>query len=58
MIVTNTDIAANNTSLYIFFGILPFLKDNGKLDINGFIGLIGGLISFGDGVILFIIGTF
>ncbi|HXS60949.1 MAG TPA: hypothetical protein VN703_09090, partial [Candidatus Sulfopaludibacter sp.] len=42
-------------SLYIFFGILPFLKDNGKLDINSFSGLIGGLISFGLGIILLII---
>jgi hypothetical protein len=56
MMVTNTDKASNNTSLYIFFGILPFLKDNGKLDINSFIGLIGGLISFGIGVVLLIIG--
>ncbi len=56
MIVTNTDKSANNTSLYIFFGILPFLKDNGKLNINSFTGLIGGLISFGVGVILFIMG--
>jgi hypothetical protein len=55
MIITNTDKSANNTSLYIFFGILTFLKDNGKFDINSFTGLIGGLISFGVGVILFII---
>ena len=55
MMVRNTDKNTNNTSLYIFFGILPFLKDNGKLDINSFSGLIGGLISFGLGIILLII---
>jgi hypothetical protein len=52
LVVTNTDKTAVDTSLYIFFGILPFLKDNGKLDISSFTGLILGIISFGIGVIL------
>ncbi len=56
IMVTNTDKAASNPSLYIFFGILPFLKDNGKLDISSFTGLIGGIFSFGVGTILLAIG--
>ena len=56
MVVTNTDKQRSNTSLYIFFGIIPFLKDIGKLDTSSFIGLIIGIISFGVGVILFALG--
>ncbi len=55
MMVRNTDKITNNTSLYIFFGVLPFLRDNGKLDINRFTGIIGKLISFGLVIILLII---
>ncbi|MER5174824.1 MAG: hypothetical protein ABJB76_11125 [Candidatus Nitrosocosmicus sp.] len=57
MTIINTDKSINNTSLHIFFGILPFLKDNGELDMSSFIGLIGGLISFTTGLVSLSIGT-
>ena len=57
MTIINTDKSINNTSLHIFFGILPFLKDKGELDMSSFVGLIGGLISFTIGLVSLSIGT-
>ncbi|MEJ7642614.1 MAG: hypothetical protein WKF36_10530 [Candidatus Nitrosocosmicus sp.] len=36
----------DNTTLYILFGVLPFLKDNGELELGVFTGLIVGIFLF------------
>jgi hypothetical protein len=48
--------SSSNASLYILFGILPFLTDNGELDLNSFAGLIIGIILFLAGIISLAIG--
>ncbi len=57
MTIINTDKSINNTSLDVFFGILPFLKDKGELDMGSFVWLIGGLISFTTGLVSLSIDT-
>ena len=46
----------NKASVYLFFGILPFLKENGEVDLSSFGGLVFGVILFIAGLISFIIG--
>lgn len=46
----------NSVSLYLFFGNLPFLKENGEIDLSSFGGLILGVILFIAGLISFIVG--
>ena len=53
--VTNLD-RNNQASLYIFFGNLPFLKENGEIDFATFGGLVAGVILFISGIVTMIIG--
>jgi hypothetical protein len=46
----------NKASVYIFFGNLPFLKDNGEIDLSSFGGLVLGVILFIAGLVSFVIG--
>jgi hypothetical protein len=48
--------SSSKASLYILFGILPFLNDNGELDLNSFAGLIIGIILFLGAIISLAIG--
>jgi hypothetical protein len=57
MTVINTDKTINNTSSYIFFGILPYFSDNGELNVNSFAGLLIGILFFIMGLISLTIGT-
>jgi hypothetical protein len=53
--VTNLD-RTESASLYLFFGNLPFLKENGEIDFSIFGGLVIGVISFISAVVTLIIG--
>ena len=46
----------NKASVYLFFGNLPFLKDNGEIDLSSFGGLVLGVILFIAGLVSFVIG--
>ena len=46
----------NKASVYLFFGNLPFLKDNGEIDLSSFGGLVLGVILFIAGLVGFVIG--
>ncbi len=46
----------NKASVYLFFGNLPFLKENGEIDLSSFGGLVLGVILFIAGIVSFIIG--
>ena len=54
--VTNLD-RSKEASLYIFFGNLPFLKENGEIDVSTFGGLVLGLILFISGLVTLVIGA-
>ena len=54
--VTNLD-RNDAASLYIFFGDLPFLKDNGEIDLSTFGGLVLGVILFISALVTLIIGA-
>ncbi|HKR75002.1 MAG TPA: hypothetical protein VJR94_12920 [Candidatus Nitrosocosmicus sp.] len=54
--VTNLD-RNDAASLYIFFGNLPFLKDNGEIDLSTFGGLVLGVILFISALVTLIIGA-
>ena len=53
--VSNTD-RNDKATVYLFFGNLPFLKENGELDLTSFGGLVLGVILFIAGLVSFIIG--
>jgi hypothetical protein len=46
----------NKASVYLFFGNLPFLTENGEIDLSSFGGLVLGVILFIAGLVSFIIG--
>ena len=46
----------NKASVYLFFGNLPFLKDNGEIDLSSFGGLVLGVVLFIAGLVSFVIG--
>ena len=46
----------NKASVYLFFGILPFIKENGEIDLSSFGGLVLGVILFIAGIVNFIVG--
>ena len=46
----------NKASVYLFFGILPFIKENGEIDLSSFGGLVLGVILFIAGIVSFIVG--
>jgi hypothetical protein len=46
----------DRATVYLFFGNLPFLKENGELDLTSFGGLVLGVILFIAGLVSFIIG--
>ena len=46
----------DKASFYLFFGNLPFLKENGEIDLSSFGGMILGIILFIAGIISLIIG--
>jgi hypothetical protein len=46
----------NQASIYLFFGILPFLNESGEIDLSSFGGLVLGVILFIGGLVSFIIG--
>jgi hypothetical protein len=46
----------NKASVYLFFGNLPFLKENGEIDLSSFGGLVLGVILFTAGLICFVVG--
>lgn len=54
--VTNMD-RNEEASLYIFFGNLPFLKENGEIDLATFGGLVLGIILFISGLVTLVIGA-
>jgi hypothetical protein len=54
--VTNLD-RNEEASLYVFFGNLPFLKENGEIDLNTFGGLVVGVILFISGLVTLVIGV-
>jgi len=54
--VTNLD-RNEEASLYIFFGNLPFLKENGEIDLSTFGGLVVGVILFISGLVTLVIGA-
>ena len=53
--VTNLD-RNEAVTLYIFFGNLPFLKEDGQIDLSTFGGLVAGVILFISGIVTMIIG--
>ena len=53
--VSNMD-QNNKASFYLFFGNLPFLKENGEIDLSSFGGLVLGVVLFIAGIVSFIIG--
>ncbi|HYF99339.1 MAG TPA: hypothetical protein VD815_04550 [Candidatus Saccharimonadales bacterium] len=53
--VTNLD-QSDTASLYLFFGNLPFVKENGEIDLSTFGGLILGVILFISALVTLIIG--
>ena len=53
--MSNTD-RNDKATVYLFFGNLPFLKENGELDLTSFGGLVLGVILFIAGLVSFIIG--
>ena len=46
----------NKASIYLFFGNLPFLKENGEIDLSSFGGLVLGVILFIAGLVCFVVG--
>lgn len=53
--ITNLD-SQHSASIYLFFGNLPFLNENGEIDLAIFGGLVIGIILFASGVITLVIG--
>ena len=53
--VSNMD-QDDRATVYLFFGNLPFLKENGEIDLTSFGGLVLGVILFIAGLVSFIIG--
>jgi hypothetical protein len=47
----------NKASVYLFFGNLPFLKEDGEIDLSSFGGLVLGVILFIAGLVSFTIGV-
>ena len=41
----------NKATLYVLFGVLPFLKENGKMEFGAFTGLIVGMFLFVGGIV-------
>jgi hypothetical protein len=54
--VTNLD-ENEEASLYIFFGNLPFMNENGEIDLSAFGGLVVGVILFISGLVTLVIGA-
>ena len=54
-LVSNMD-QNNKATVYLFFGNLPFIKENGEIDLSSFGGLVLGVILFIAGLVSFIIG--
>jgi len=50
----DTELAA---TIYLLFGNLPFIKENGEIDAASFAGLIIGIFLFIGGIISFAIGV-
>lgn len=55
LLITNLD-SRQTASIYLFFGDLPFLNENGEIDFTLFGGLLLGIILFASGIISLIIG--
>jgi hypothetical protein len=53
--ITNLD-QRQTASVYLFFGNLPFLNENGEIDLTIFGGLVFGVVLFAAGIITLIIG--
>ncbi len=54
--ITNQD-TESTASVYMLFGNLPFVKENGEIDAASFSGLIIGIFLFIGGIISFAIGV-
>ncbi len=48
----------DNATLYVLFGVLPFLKENGELEWSVFTGLIVGIFLFVGGIFFLSAGLF
>ena len=48
----------NDATLYVLFGVLPFLKENGELEWSVFTGLIVGIFLFVGGIFFLVAGLF
>lgn len=55
LLITNLD-TKQTASIYLFFGNLPFLNENGEIDLSVFGGIVFGVILFVSGIITLIIG--
>jgi len=55
LLITNLD-PRQTASVYLFFGNLPFLNENGEIDLAIFGGLLFGVVLFGAGIVAMIIG--
>lgn len=48
----------DDATLYVLFGVLPFLKENGELEWSVFTGLIVGIFLFVGGIFFLVAGLF
>lgn len=48
----------DDATLYVLFGVLPFLKENGELEWGVFTGLIVGIFLFVGGIFFLVAGLF
>ncbi|MDR4491470.1 MAG: hypothetical protein AB7V56_11015 [Candidatus Nitrosocosmicus sp.] len=55
LLITNLD-PQKTANVYLFFGNLPFLNENGEIDLTIFGGLVLGVILFVAGIIALIVG--
>ncbi|HET8792479.1 MAG TPA: hypothetical protein VFM31_01700 [Nitrososphaeraceae archaeon] len=55
LLITNLD-PKKTANVYLFFGNLPFLNENGEIDLTIFGGLVLGVILFVAGIIALIVG--
>ncbi len=54
--ITNQD-TESTANIYMLFGNLPFIKENGEIDVASFSGLIIGIFLFIGGIISFAVGV-
>jgi hypothetical protein len=47
----------DDAAVYVLFGVLPFLKENGELELGVFAGLIVGIFLFIGGIVSLTAGT-